>query len=99
MDFKKINPKIIWMCLILISIGAIIFCIILIFNEIVEARRECNNIGGDYNLNFLQGHLCNSKRFIRYQSCQPIKYNQLVCNRIWTFEDTLNKANASEFVK
>lgn len=94
MDFKKINPKL-WTFLILISIGMILSCSYLILSEISEAKKECNNLDGEYNFKFLQGHFCDGKRFVKYNSCLLGRD----CNLIWTFEDSIGKINVSEFIK
>ncbi len=95
MDLKEITPKVIWTFIILISIGVIIGVSYLIVSEILEARKECNNLSGEYNFKIVQGHFCNDRKFILYNSC-------LLgggCNLIWTFEDSIGKINMSEFIK
>ena len=39
MDLEKIDYKVIWTFLILVSIGAILFCSYLIISSILEARK------------------------------------------------------------
>ena len=98
MDFKKINPKL-WTFIILISIGAIIYCSWLIISEVREATKECEtSFNGEYNFKILSGHFCNGRSFVKLVSCQPIK-NQMQCKSVWTFEDSIGKINVSEFVE
>jgi len=94
MNFKE---KIPWTFIILISIGLILACSFLIFSEILDARKECNLIGGEYKFKIIQGHLCNGKSFVKYLSCGLGKD----CNLIWVFEDSIGKQkiNVSELIK
>ena len=93
MDFEKIDNEVIWVFLIFASIGAILFCSYLIISTISEARKECNNINGEYKFKFPQGHLCNEKVFVKYNSCL---YGR-DCNLIWVFEDSIGKIDVSNF--
>jgi len=97
-EIENLNPKLIWIIFFLFVIGIILGTTYLIVNEIYNARRECNNLDGEYDFKFLQGHLCNGKRFVKYSSCQVIT-GKLECNLIWVFEDSINKINVSEFIK
>lgn len=104
MDLRKADPKF-WTFLILISIGIILFCSYLVVEEIYNAKKECNNIGGKYDFKFPGGHLCDGKKFVKFNYCQVVK-GEKDCNLIWMFEDSIDsfgnikvKLNASEFVK
>lgn len=94
MNFKKIDPRL-WTILIFISIGAIIGASYLIINEILEAKKECNALGGEYNFKIVQGHFCNTKLFVKHYICLQGRE----CNMIWDFEDSIEKINVSEFIK
>ena len=99
MDFKEIEEivynKVIWTFLILVAIGAILFCSYLIISSVLEARKECNNLYGEYKFKFTQGHFCNERVFVKYNSCLQGRE----CNLIWGFEDSIGKINLSEFIK
>ena len=93
MDFEKIDNKVIWTFLILVSIGAILFCSYLIISSVLEARKECNIINGEYKFKFPQGHFCNERVFVKYNSCFFLGE----CNLIWVFEDSIGKIDVSNF--
>jgi len=61
----QLNPKLIFNCIILISIGVIITFSCLIISEIYTAKKECENIGGNYNLKDFK-HTCNNQSFQKY---------------------------------
>ena len=90
MDFEKIDYKTIWTFLILVSIGAILACSYLIISSFMEAKRECENLDGDYTFDFPQDHLCDGRKFIKYESCQVLS-NTFGCKLEWVFEDSIEK--------
>ena len=96
---KQINPKLIWTSLILFAIGLILFSVYLVANEISDARKECENLGGVYSVEFFAGHLCNGEKFIKYNSCMVLVGNKMDCNLEWVFENSLGEINISQFIK
>jgi len=90
-----INPKIIFTCAIFFSIGMIIVATFLIISEINEAKKSCNKLDMEYKFKILQGHLCDGRKFIEYNSCIQGRG----CELIWEFEDSINEINISEFIK
>lgn len=74
----KLNPKLIWNFTILFSIGLILSFSFLLISEILSAKKECENIGGDYKLKSF-GHLCNNETFLKY-SDGSWKYEQKLIN-------------------
>jgi len=91
-DFE-INPNLVWICLIFISLGLIITASYLIYFEVSNAKQECENIVGDYEFRFFEGHFCNNKTFLKYKMCWAGD-----CEISWGFEED-TKLNVSEFLK
>ena len=87
---KKINLdlKLVWFIIIFLSIGVIVGVCYLIVNEIQDAKKHCESIEGDYNLNEFK-HYCNGKEFIKKSFCWAGK-----CEARWGFE-----FNASELLR
>ena len=95
---KEINPKFIWTALMLGAVGMILLSVYLVINEISDARKECNSIGGLYSVEFFAGHLCNGEKFIKYNSCMVLG-NKMDCNLEWVFENSIEEINISQFLK
>ena len=61
----KLNPKLIFNCIIFISLGIILTFSYIVISEILTAKKECEKSGGNYQLkNF--NHLCNNQSFQKY---------------------------------
>jgi len=95
---SKINSKTYLIFLILFSIGIIIVASYLITNEILDAKKSCENLGGLYSIEFLKGHLCNGERFVKYNSCIVLGGN-INCNLDWVFENSVGEINISQSLK
>lgn len=78
---------------ILILIGIVVGVIYIILDEVVEAKNECEKLGGNYNLKFSQGHLCNQEKFNKKSVC---RFNE--CKIVWYYETNFI-INASEFLE
>lgn len=91
----KVNPKLIFTCAIFFSIGMIVVAMFLIFSEISEAKKSCNELDMEYNFKIIQGHFCNERKFVKYNSC--LLGGE--CNLIWVIEDSIGKINLTGIIK
>lgn len=62
---KKINIKLILFVIMLVSVGLVLTFSYIIFDEIYSAKKNCEEINGNYKLKSMQ-HLCNNKSFYKY---------------------------------
>ena len=98
MESIQINSKVIWTSFIFFAIGMILLSIYLVASEVKEAKKECSSIGGVYQLTFKQGHLCDGKKFIKYNSCMVLG-NKMDCNMDWVYADSIGEMNISQWLK
>jgi len=91
---EKANTKLIYNLLIFLSLIAISIIICCIFSEIKCAKKECNELGGEYKIDFSLKHYCNGERFVKYRECIGRD-----CEIKWNFESYVDyEINLSEFL-
>lgn len=74
MKLKKNN--LILICLIVFGIGLILSSLLLIFNEIKQAKDFCDSINGNYT---------NSKLTHKCNDIQIFQYNSVLLGKYWGF--------------
>ena len=87
----NLDPKLIWLMIIFLMIGVIIGVSFLIYFEIKDAKKSCEDIPGNYSLKSFQ-HYCNEKLFIKKSFCEWNK-----CEVKWGFNESL--INFNQFLK